>query len=527
MPAEPYTTAVITLPNIQECWHLNELAGAAIASGRVRAASGAYQGTPLPGLQRPSLVRSEPGDASIRLGEASGSTSTGVRIPWASGGSAIELSGSAYVHGISVNIDEGLPETKVTGSPSSRYITHGPGGVYELAYRVGASGGVTLFWKTFKYNSGKGGFDTSASLSAAISPGEDHDIYATYDSAETRLYIDGLKVATASGGGVLGNPLLGTQFKTARLGDSATASYTALPAGTRRAYQHSGLMDAPFFADSSIDDATAALLHALWLNDPYQAQIDVLPGRISHWKFDEASGAVADDQEGNNDGAYVGTPQLNVPSLIPLEPASGAVSLAEEGEYVLVADSLSLRLASAFTIGMTIAPQLFGEGYLLSKGVFLDYALEWTQDGRLRVWLRPDGEVIDSIESERRVIDAGGVYNVLATFNGNDLYAYVGGELVASGNIGSGVAVESSTDDLYIGARVLSGVGVVDEASAVFDEVFITSSYTSPETARALHLATGGLPDPDATPTYQAYVGGDWVTPVRRLRVDGSWVLVD
>jgi hypothetical protein len=187
-----------------------------------------------------------------------------------------------------------------------------------------------------------------------------------------------------------------------------------------------------------------------------------VPGLVAAWSFDEGLGTVARDGTANHNDGTLSNATWNAAGRY-----GGAVSFNGTNASVVVPDSASLDITSAFTIEAWVRPAAaFGGTFrtvvLKERPGGLAYSLygsTWSNRPSLEVSLPASVDVVGTAAL------APGVWTHLAgTFNGTTLRLFVNGAQVATRQA-SGAAV-TSTGALRIGGNSVWGEwfsGLIDE----------------------------------------------------------------
>ncbi len=106
-----------------------------------------------------------------------------------------------------------------------------------------------------------------------------------------------------------------------------------------------------------------------WGSSDYRDAVLNSLGLIGYWRLGEASGTVARDEMGMNNGAYINAPTLGVAGALAGDP-DPAVTLNGTTQYVTVPDAASLDLGNAFTLMAWIRHTASASvGSIITKGI--------------------------------------------------------------------------------------------------------------------------------------------------------------
>jgi hypothetical protein len=199
---------------------------------------------------------------------------------------------------------------------------------------------------------------------------------------------------------------------------------------------------------------------------------------VAHWKFDEGSGATANDSVGGNhatlNGATWTTGQIG-----------GALRFDGVNDYLRIPDSDSLDITGDLTIRALIkTSQTNPDGSVIFSNLRQispndGYSLDMTPSGNIRFFSQ--GKVLFSIGK----INTGTWKNIVVALSGNTATIYIDGLLDNSGTVN----VPKSNDvDQTIGASYTPYYffnGIIDDVQIY--------NHAIPESATLLLLALGSL----------------------------------
>jgi len=192
-------------------------------------------------------------------------------------------------------------------------------------------------------------------------------------------------------------------------------------------------------------------------------------GPVAYWPLDEGGGVAAVDGSGNgNTGALTNGPVWAVGQI------EGAVEFDGVDDYLEVADSDSLDIASDLTISAWIYPRTLGAN---DQGRIVDKA---SQDGTVgyvfrmnsasRIGMQQSG-IVGGIDSSDNAIILNAWNHVVGVVqSGIDVTLYANGMVVGTGSLTSAIA--ANTKSLRIGIRHDGGQafnGIIDEVR-IYDQ---------------------------------------------------------
>jgi hypothetical protein len=181
---------------------------------------------------------------------------------------------------------------------------------------------------------------------------------------------------------------------------------------------------------------------------------------ISHWRFGEASGTVAEDAVGSNDGRYVGGVKLGMPGAFP---GDAAIRLDGQDGRVRVPDAASLDTGDSFSL----------ELWLQRRKLSTDVGVEGLFLKGYQLYLDGSGQVVlrkplsrEIARSRVGISDTSEFHHVVATKVGNDVHIYIDGVDVTRRT--SNATIADADNLLSIGAGADFFRGFLDEA-AIYD----------------------------------------------------------
>jgi hypothetical protein len=178
---------------------------------------------------------------------------------------------------------------------------------------------------------------------------------------------------------------------------------------------------------------------------------------ISHWRFGEASGTVARDAVGSNDGRYVGGVTLGMPGAFT---GDSAIRLDGRDDFVRVPDAPALDTGDEFSLEVWLQRRKLSTD-LGTEGLFLKGFQLYLEGGGKVVLRRP---LLREIARSRiRITDTTEFHHVVATKAGNDFHIYIDGADVTQRT--SNATVTDKNNFLSIGAGADLLRGVLDEAA--------------------------------------------------------------
>lgn len=181
------------------------------------------------------------------------------------------------------------------------------------------------------------------------------------------------------------------------------------------------------------------------------SQIAATPTRdlVGHWKFDEASGTLANDSSGNNNTGTL----ANTPTRVAGKLGAGALQFASASqEYITVANASSLNSpVRAITLAAWInATDWAGNRRILQKGNS-DNQYRLLAEGGL---LKFDLNGVDTLTAP--LPPTATWVHIAATWNGSTMVLFTNG--VAQTSAGAGGTITTTADPLAIARKNGSGV---------------------------------------------------------------------
>ncbi|MBN2018874.1 MAG: LamG domain-containing protein [Sedimentisphaerales bacterium] len=204
------------------------------------------------------------------------------------------------------------------------------------------------------------------------------------------------------------------------------------------------------------------------------------PDLVSWWKFDEASGTVAYDSAGDNDGQLIGGPTWTTGHI------DGALDFDGVNDYVEMGDTVKNHLGMDYTVSAWIKADTLTGNHQIAA--YRDSKSHNDPPPLLFQLHQAEAHVqfivTDNYEHQvtatyTNALTAGAWYHIAGVRSGNTLNVYVNGQ---SGMPGSGTLTGTiSSDNLKIGALLCSGAPVTSFFDGVIDDVRIYSRALSAE----------------------------------------------
>ena len=201
-----------------------------------------------------------------------------------------------------------------------------------------------------------------------------------------------------------------------------------------------------------------------------------IQGLVSHWKFDEGTGATAYDSAGINHATIHGDPSWGTPKV-----GSYALDFDGVGDYVDCGGNPDLMLRNNLSMEFWFKSDTSGGNrgvvgtWKSSTPADSGYMVIQTNSGYLQA-ARPVGTNWNLMNSTFSVTD-GNWYHVAVVYNGSGTYLYIDGSLDNSNGIGSNmnppskltiastitgsVCLDGTIDDVRIYDRALSGTEIL------------------------------------------------------------------
>lgn len=248
-------------------------------------------------------------------------------------------------------------------------------------------------------------------------------------------------------------------------------------------------------------------------SSPYSNAV-LADGPSGYWRLGETGGVTASDAAGANTGLYRNGPLLDQPSLLPADPANGAVSFDGTNDYVEIPSSGPLSPSARISVEAWVEPVALpqagsfasiaskpGSYSLQFDGPSLEFAI--IQSGTSRRLQAPAG-----------TIQPGQAYYVVGTYDGTTQRLYVDGVEVANAPL---------TGQISVGSVELS-IASWNEGSEPFDgtidEVAVYPSALSAARVDAHYQAGIGGTPPDMTVNAPS---GLTATAASQTSVDLQW----
>ncbi|MGH2880677.1 MAG: LamG-like jellyroll fold domain-containing protein [Solirubrobacteraceae bacterium] len=213
---------------------------------------------------------------------------------------------------------------------------------------------------------------------------------------------------------------------------------------------------------------------------------------VSYWRLDETSGTIAGDQTVANPGTYVGLPTLGVASLVPAEPADGAVGFNGATSCVRVGQAGTLNLTGALSLEAWIKPASLPASGSFASILTKPESYSLQLDGPQLEFTLIQSGLRMRLQAPVGTILAGGSYHVVGTFDGTTQRLYVNGVQVASASLSG--SVDTSMDGLYLA----SWDGTKEFFAGTIDEAAI---YSKALTAAQVSAHYAAAKPPMAPPT--------------------------
>lgn len=201
---------------------------------------------------------------------------------------------------------------------------------------------------------------------------------------------------------------------------------------------------------------------------------------VAYWRLGEASGTVARDEIGANNGTYVGSPTLGVAGLLSGD-ANTAVTFAAVGSLVSVADSSPFRFVGSapFSIAMW-SDHGADASYKYVLGCVNGTGVGWAVRGT------PSGfGCARGAESVITASYASGSHLVVMTYDGTTLRAFLDGAQSGS-PVASGSALPSDST-FYLGYSIFNG-----SSGSTLDEPVVWNRALTPAEDAGLYAAGMG-----------------------------------
>ena len=219
----------------------------------------------------------------------------------------------------------------------------------------------------------------------------------------------------------------------------------------------------------------------------------VIPGLVSHWKFDEGGGSIAFDWAGDNDGVVYGAQWVD-------GVLEEALNFDASDDYVAVADDPSLRVnqSASFSVCLWAKPysNRMINSWMLSKmradgrhGVF-GYSLAWQEQTSKFIFIVEDSWHASTYLYSSEV-PPGSWYNVAIVYDNKDMKIYVNGRLHNSETFAYDTGETEPDKEFVIGARSFDYI-VRDHFDGSIDDVRFYGRALLPDEIDQLSREPGG-----------------------------------
>jgi hypothetical protein len=200
-------------------------------------------------------------------------------------------------------------------------------------------------------------------------------------------------------------------------------------------------------------------------------QRDRLPSGVSSWKLDETSGTTALDSWGSNHGEHTSGVAVGTPGLV-----STGHSADYDGArgWTVINSSASLNVTSAITLEAWARPDTLPSSSASTRTILRkdgQYLLRLLSNGAVvfRLWI---GGAAREVVTSAGTIAPGGIYHLVATYDGASQTIYVNGAaIVTRAQTGT---ISTTANPLIIGAS--SSGGIYDLFDGRLDNVTLYSS---------------------------------------------------
>ncbi len=250
---------------------------------------------------------------------------------------------------------------------------------------------------------------------------------------------------------------------------------------------------------------------------------NAVAGLVSHWKFDETSGSIAEDSAGDNDGMLINSPTWTTGGKVggALSFTSGVLPGNQGDEaysdYVEVPDHATLQISDNITVAAWIYPTAFPKyATIVSKlGAWSNGWWLTLQTPAVGVrFTHVDGSgppgAIQETQEDGGAVQLNTWTHIAATKSGTEVLFYRNGVQTASKTVTAGIATGDHV--LRIGYQQ-SHNGPYD---GLIDEVRVYSHVLDADDVEALYQAGLNLPpvaDFTVDAPVEAPIGGLKVTP--------------
>jgi hypothetical protein len=210
---------------------------------------------------------------------------------------------------------------------------------------------------------------------------------------------------------------------------------------------------------------------------------------IAYWRLGEATGTIAIDSAGSNDGMYFNQPTLGVTGALSSDPDT-AVFLSQTTDYVDVPDTPALRLNGSWSIELWMQMTALAAGSFptpISKGSSIDsgWVIYYKQIGGPMYRPVLKRASIDNLETSAAIPMSGYRYYVL-TYDGAVLRWYVDG--VADMQYTVALPPCNDATELRFG-RDTAGISPTNNTDVSFDEVALYANALAPARIAAHYAA--------------------------------------
>ncbi len=275
--------------------------------------------------------------------------------------------------------------------------------------------------------------------------------------------------------------------------------------------------DGVFFLRTTAAAAATVRIDAVQVNPASSYRAAALATNpIAYWRLGEASGTVADDEVGTNNGTYVNAPTLGVAGLLSGDPNTAVAFAAASSQYVAIGASASLALGDTFSYACW-----------LSVANLTDYHVLWARSGSggAIFYVAPSGHVnldaalVGNVFSKGWAIAVGPTYHLCVTKAGATSKLYINGA-----DVTPTVTNYTIVDSAAIPARIGADFNFSLFASATIDEPAIWNRALS--AAEIAELYAAGTTAPAANAYIAAPTKGQLV-PGRPVHLYATYAATD